>query len=118
MIFSHFNYEPSGEVASEYHYLNSKLHRTDGPAFIEYWPSYSNYPQLEKMVEIEEWYLNGLRHRTNGPARIKRYKTGVISSQKWYLHDKEIFPYEWLKENRYRWPLNKEKEIELLLMFG
>ena len=38
-----------------FHYLEGKLHRTDGPA-IEYADGH------------KEWYINGKRHREDGPA--------------------------------------------------
>ena len=85
-------------------------HNNNLPAIIYYYSS--------GKVKSEHWWINGKYHRTTGPALIKRYQSGEIFLQKWYLHNKEIFPYEWLQENRYRWPLNKEKEIEFLLRFG
>ena len=51
-------------------YLNSELHRTDGPAVI-----YAN--------GTCEWCLNGKRHRTDGPAI--EYPDG---SRSWWLNDK------------------------------
>jgi len=49
-------------------YLNNKLHRTDGPAYI--------------YGDFHEWYLNGKRHRTDGPAVI------AVKYQIWYLNGK------------------------------
>lgn len=103
-------YYPDGDLHSEKWHLNNKLHREDGPAYIRYNPS--------GKIDYEEWHLNGKLHRTDGPSFIIYNHSERISFQKWYLHGKEIYPYEWLKENRYKWPLNKEKEIEFLLRFA
>ena len=101
-------YYDNDAVCSRSWYRDS--HRTDIPAIIHYYPS--------GKVKSELWWIHGKYHRTNGPALIKRNQSGGISLQKWYLNGEEIFPYEWLKENKYRWPLNKEKQTELLLTFG
>ena len=53
-------------------YLNSNLHREDGPA-VE-WSSGSKW-----------WYLHGERHREGGPAIEKSSGTKF-----WYLHGKEF----------------------------
>jgi hypothetical protein len=50
-------------------YLNDKRHRTDGPAYIQ-----ANGTQ--------GWYLNGKRHRTDGPAVIR-----ANGDRAWYLND-------------------------------
>jgi hypothetical protein len=51
-------------------YLNSKLHREDGPA-------------VEWIDGSKEWFLNGQRHREDGPAVEK-----VDGSKEWYLNGK------------------------------
>ena len=62
---------------SEKWLLNDKLHREDGPAWIE-------YDKNGKVVE-ERWYLNGIRHRENGPAYIK-YKGGAVLQEQWVIN--------------------------------
>lgn len=47
-----------------------KLHRTNGPAYIN-------------VAGDESWYLNGLRHRDNGPAL-----NCTNGNKAWYKHDK------------------------------
>jgi len=54
-------------------YLNGKLHREDGPAFV--------YPD-----GIEVWYLNGKHHREDGPAIYN--PTDPEGSEGWYLNGK------------------------------
>ena len=103
-------YHKSGYLECELHYLNHQLHRKNAPARINYYPSGE--------TDYEEWYLNGKLHRTNGPAVIKRNQSGGISLKEWWVNDKLINVEKWLKENRYKWPLNKEKEIEFLLRFA
>ena len=103
-------YHDTGAVCTKSWRENFKYHRTDGPAFIRYYPSGE--------TDYEEWYLNGKLHRTNGPAVIKRNQSGGISLKEWWVNDKLINVEKWLKENRYKWPLNKEKEIEFLLRFA
>jgi len=52
-------------------YLNSKLHKSDGPAI-----EYANGSKI--------WWFHGLLHRTDGPAVIRANGTNA-----WYLHGKE-----------------------------
>ena len=103
-------YYTCGKIWSKHWYLYGKEHRDSEPAIIYYYKS--------GKVKSEEWYLNGKYHRACGPAGITYSESGIIQSEVWYLNDEEIEPHEWLKENRYRWPLNKEKQTELLLTFG
>ena len=132
----------SGEIESKQWWINGKLHREEGPAFIEY----------SKSGEIEyvAWWLNGKRHRTDGPAMLKYYESGEIQHEEWYLNDelhredgpagieyydsntKDIYKeyyflngknfsqeeWQWIIENNYKWPLNKQQHIEFLLVFG
>ena len=119
--------------------LDGKLHREDGPAYISYYihdqtlyserwcinglPHREDGPaeifySFSGGVTNEHWYLNDKRHRIDGPAWIDYHPSGKIKDRDWYLNDKRIRPEQWLKENRYRWPLNKEKQTELLLTFG
>ena len=130
----------SGELCSQHWYQNDQLHRVDEPAWIIYFDSPG------KEICNEYWYLYGKRHREDGPAGITYHKSGKIESEIWYLNDylhridgpteiwynpsekfqynawylrhKRIHPERWLKENNYKWPLNNNQQIELILRFG
>ena len=103
-------YYQTGEISSEYWYVNGVPHRTDGPAMIVYYPS--------GKIKFTEWLVNGKYHRIDGPAQIFYQETGEIKSEYWHLNDKDIYPKRWLEENGYKWPLNKQQQIELLLRFA
>ena len=103
-------YYSSGKIESEQWYLNGKLHREDGPAYIKY--LYSGE------LWIKEWYLNDQLHRINGPAIIEYLYSGEVGYEEWHLNGEEIYPEDWLKEHRYEWPLTKDQQIELILTFG
>ena len=98
------------KIQSEYWYLKGKRHRTDGPARLTY--------NLSGDIEFKEWYLNGKCHRVDGPAHIEYYSWGEIAYEEWNLKGLMISPEKWLEENGYTWPLNKDQQTELLLMFG
>jgi hypothetical protein len=53
-------------------YLNTKLHREDGPA-------------IEAANGAKFWYLNGKRHREDGPAVEHAY-----GYKEWWLNHKQI----------------------------
>ena len=104
-------YQSSGEISVTQWWLNGRLHRTDGPANAGF--------KISGKMDFEGWYLNGKLHRTDGPAHIiYNPSVDIIFHSFWYLYGKEIFPFQWLKENGYKWPLTKDQQTELLLMFG
>jgi antitoxin component YwqK of YwqJK toxin-antitoxin module len=74
------DYYEDGKVSYERYYLNDKLHRENGPAFIAY--------DENGKVYYESYYLNGKRHRENGPAYIAYHENGKVSSENYYLNDK------------------------------
>ena len=84
-----------------FYYLNGKLHRTDGPAFI-----WSN-------GDIE-YYLNGKRHREDGPAIIRK------DGNMYYINHinitKEVK--DWIKENNIPEIWNNSHKILFKLTFG
>jgi antitoxin component YwqK of YwqJK toxin-antitoxin module len=45
------NYYPKGNVSSEHYYLNNLLHRTDGPAIIDYYDTNGN-------ISSKVYYVN------------------------------------------------------------
>jgi hypothetical protein len=80
--------------------LDSKLHRTDGPARIwasgtQVWYQNGKLHRESGPARIwengdQEWYLNGKRHRTDGPARI-----WADGTRAWYLNGKQYTESEW-----------------------
>lgn len=62
------------------YYKNFKLHRTDGPALI-------NYHTDSGQTHTERYYINNKLHRTDGPAMIWRDGTGNIRQQSYYKND-------------------------------
>ena len=61
-------------------YLNNKLHRTDGPAYV--WAH-----------GAKGWYLNHMLHRTDGPAYVD-----ADGRKFWYLNDDQLSKAEWEQE--------------------
>jgi len=75
-------YYNNGQRHSERYYIDGKLHREDGPAYIEY---YKN-GQMWK-----EWYSkNNVPHRENGPAFIRYCEDGKIETKSYYINGEEI----------------------------
>ena len=58
--------------------FQGKLHRIDGPAYIEYFYNGSGN------VRYEGWFIDGEKHRTDGPACIKYDVLGNIEIEKWF----------------------------------
>jgi len=56
------------------HFLDSKKHRTDGPAVVS--------------EEIEEWYVKGRLHRIDGPAKTFNFTNGTSYLKIWAIDDK------------------------------
>ena len=106
-IIEHYS---TGELFSERWFVNDRLHRTDGPAIIHYYPTGE--------VKFADWFLNGRFHRVCGPAEVSYSICGKTQYISWWIYGKAIEPYDWLQENGYKWPLNKQQQIELLLRFA
>ena len=104
------SYHKSGNVWTKQWWLNSQRHRIDGPAVTMYYNSGGIY--------LEEWYLNGRLHRTDGPAKIEYHPSGEIENIEWFLNGKRIYSEDWLEENGYEWPLDKQQQQELIKEFG
>src|SRR5436853_1671527 len=64
----------------EYWFLDRKVHRNDGPARIEY------YPTGQKCRKI--WYIQGTIHRDDKPAEIWYGLDGSKTRKSWYIHGK------------------------------
>ena len=56
---------------------NGKLHRTDGPALLEYHKS--------GFLWLKAYYHNGLSHKKVGPATITYKANGKLSSEEYYI---------------------------------
>lgn len=88
--------------------LDGQLHRTDGPAIIEYcengqiwrtgWffdgmdhredgPALNEYHENGKKLE-EWWCLDGSPHRTDGPAYNKYDRAGKLIKEYWWIKGK------------------------------
>jgi antitoxin component YwqK of YwqJK toxin-antitoxin module len=68
----------NGNIRYKYYYVNSKLHREDGPAIIKYYDNGN--------IDSESYYRNGRYHREDGPANIKYYDNGNIYSKSYYIN--------------------------------
>lgn len=93
----------------ERYYLNGKLHRTDGPAKVEY---YDN-----GQISLEEHHINGLIHRDDGPAVEQYFVSGERSSVTYYKNGKphnengaaHVRYYESGATERYEYWLNHQR---------
>lgn len=59
----------------EWRNKTGRLHRTDGPARIEYWPNGQPHQKT--------WYQHGQQHRENGPAVTVYHPEGTIKHEQW-----------------------------------
>ena len=59
-------------------YLDDEIHRSDGPAIINYYKNGS--------VISQEWWVHNETHREGLPARITYFENGDIESQQWWTH--------------------------------
>ena len=55
----------------------NKLHRTDGPACVE-------YCELTKLYSVS-YYFEGKLHRDDGPARIQYFSNGQVLQEEYYF---------------------------------
>ena len=69
--------DDQGRLRYETWRLNSQLHRTDGPAFINYRP--------DGTVLYEERWSHGKLHRTDGPAFTSYWPDGTVEfEERWF----------------------------------
>ena len=94
-----------GSIESEVWYLDSKHHRSDGPAVVSYYKDGS--------IESEYWYLDSKQHRPDGPAVVWYYEDGSIYSEGWYLDNKQLTKEE-VEDLKIK--LEIEKQIESWLV--
>ena len=99
-----------GKIRAQHWLVNGKHHREDGPAYIKY--------DVLGNSENEAWFFHNKHHRTDGPAVIGYLPSGDIESQKWYVNDELINLEEWLEENNYSLPLDKDQQVHFILTFG
>jgi hypothetical protein len=107
-----------GKIAYKEYFLNDKYHRTDGPAYIEYFhsgnisleiyyvygvihreigPAYNSYYERYAGSNfVKQYLINGKLHRIDGPAFI-RYKEDKSIEVEWYY----LLGNEVLKEQFY-----------------
>ena len=67
---NHTRFRTDVDINKKVHWINDKIHRTDGPA-------------VEWSNGDREWWVNGKLHRIDGPA--KEYANGL---KKWYKNNK------------------------------
>lgn len=67
-----------GRVTSQAWTLGGKLHRTDGPALVEY--------DSSGEVVREQWLQHGKRHREDGPA-VTEYRADGTKESDWYYQN-------------------------------
>lgn len=105
-------YYKNGNIKKEVYYLGDeeatednirsfKWHRTDGPAYIEYYE--------DGKIEYESWRIDGKYHRTDGPTCIWYDEDGKIEKEMWWIDDKELNEEE-IEKMKIMIELNKEVE--------
>jgi antitoxin component YwqK of YwqJK toxin-antitoxin module len=62
--------------------LDDKLHRDDGPAYIEYYENGN--------IRGKTYFLNGNYHRPDGPAIISYYENGNVDYKSYNLNGQSI----------------------------
>jgi antitoxin component YwqK of YwqJK toxin-antitoxin module len=75
-------YYESGNVYCESYYINGKIHREDGPAYIWY---YDNGD-----VAYKGYYIKGELHREDGPAIIRYHENGNVWHEYYYLNGERL----------------------------
>ena len=113
-----------GPTGSQYWELGSKLHRTDGSAFIdsdgtEIWYHHGQRHRIDGPAIIHSegvsvWYVNDKRHRIDGPAII-----GPEDYRKWIINGKNITDEveQWMELREISWPWDRETQVEFQLTF-
>ena len=71
-------YYNNGNIKSISYYVNNKLHRLDGPAYISYYENGN--------IEYEGYYVHGKRHRLDGPAYSAYCEDGSVEIQKYFIN--------------------------------
>lgn len=87
-----------GEVLNERYYCNGKLHRDNGPAYVEY--SHTN------LRKVEYYYKNDVNFNDSGPIQILYYRD---NTQRYYYKNKD---YNFMSEIL----LNTKEEIQNYLI--
>jgi antitoxin component YwqK of YwqJK toxin-antitoxin module len=89
-------YYVNGNVMYESHYLDGKMHREDGPAYIFYYPNGNVYSDYH--------YIKGKLHREDGPAIVEYYN----SHSEYYINGKNLSKEDWYSR------LSAEQKVNLL----
>ena len=81
-------------------WVDNKIHRIDGPAYIAADGS-------------QQWWVDGKKHRIDGPAII-----GADGSQEWYVKDRNITKEvrKWMKSCDITYPFSNEEDAMLFAM--
>ena len=119
----------NGVITDEYGaqrwYVNQRLHRTDGPAFIradgtQAWYDNEQLHRTDGPAIIysdgsQYWFVNGQRHRTDGPAVI-----WADGSQEWWVNDRHLTKQitTWMTDLDITYPFDEEHQALFLLTFG
>jgi len=74
-------YWDNGQVEFESYYINSELHRIDGPAYTNWYENGNK--------EFEAYYINDELHRINGPAITRWDENGQKYYEAYYINNKE-----------------------------
>jgi len=91
-----------GKVAIQRWYEYGKLHRVDGPAYIDYYESGE--------VKHEIWFANGKYHRADGSAMIWYYRSGEVRSEVWYVNGELISEEDFKNQLP---PIPEEEELSI-----
>jgi hypothetical protein len=71
----------NGNIWREVYYINGNIHREDGPACIYY------YENENGNIWREVYYINGNIHREDGPHVIDYFENGSIKAEWYYLNN-------------------------------
>ncbi len=85
-------YFKNGQIQYEVWCLNNQLHRTDGPALVRY--------HENGQIQYEVWYLNNQLHRTDGPAEVEYRENGQVQFESWYLNGQILSKEQWEQERK------------------
>lgn len=76
-----------GPFYSYVHYVNGKIHKDDGPAYIEMWA------KNEAEYFSVAWFQNGQYHNTNGPAKFMLKEESVNKTENININDYDCLFY-------------------------
>lgn len=80
------NYNSNGNILDEIYFINGLEHRSDGPAVIQYYTA----DEHKNKIKREVYYKNGLCHREDGPAEICYNISGKILISKYFFNSYSV----------------------------